>query len=178
MIRKIVLGLFFFGICQLVATDKYDTALGIHLGSSTGSGYSLRKWYNNWGIQGTLAAYTSDNGKPQFSHYTSFPKTYGKRTVIMGLSYLNSLLMTEKTNFYLIAGGSYWIRRERIFEDENASKWEDRDRWNIGVGPGFEFHFSDHFHFSIEFPMTVNYKDDTTDTSMFSPAGGIYYYFK
>lgn len=149
--------------------------MGLHFGTSTGNGYSFRKWNHAASYQVTFAAYTSDNDDPNFSNYTNFPRTHGRRTVSMGLNYIAPLLETDNYNFYMIAGGSYAYRLLRRYTNANDGDWKRSDRWTLGVGPGFEFAFSDRFHMSIEFPMTVNNKSDITMTV---PAGGIYYYFK
>ncbi|MDD2506597.1 MAG: hypothetical protein PHQ78_04695 [Candidatus Cloacimonetes bacterium] len=175
MLKNIVLALFLCGIIQLVAIDNYDTGMGLHIGNSTGSGYSFRKWYPNFGFQATLAAYSSDNDKPKFDNYTDFPKNHGKRTVKVGINYLQPLLMGEKTNFYIICGGSYSFRKERIYEDEDHSEWKSKDRWTVGIGPGFEFQISNHLRLTVELPITHDHKGDT---SMLIPASGLYYYFK
>ncbi len=176
MFKKILFIAILFGITQLMAFDKYSTAMGLHFGTSSGNGYSIRHWGKGFSYQATFAAYTSNNDKPDFDNYTIFPRTYGRRTVSLGLNYLLPLLETKDYNFYLMMGGSYAFRYKRIFEDINDSgTWKEADKWTMGIGPGFEFAFSDRFHVSVELPMTVNHRQDL---SMTIPAAGVYYYFK
>lgn len=177
MLKKLIILILLSCLSYLMAFDNYSSAMGLHFGSSTGSGYSIRHWSSIGGIQGTLAAYTSDNDNPSFSYSPTEenPIVHGKRTILLGANYLIPLLEAKTYNFYIIAGGSYSFRSERLYTSRTQSSWKQRDRWTLGVGPGFEFSLSDRFHLSIEIPITMNYKDDLT---MYIPAGGLYYYFK
>jgi hypothetical protein len=161
MFRKILFLAVLFGVTHLMAFDKYNTAMGLHFGTSTGSGYSVRSWQENMGYQITLAAYTSNSNTPR-----------AKKTASLGLNFLLPLLNTETYNFYLMAGASYVYRIKR--KADSDSSWERDDKWTLGVGPGFEFALSDRFHLSIEVPMTVNSDEDI---DMYIPSAGIYYYF-
>jgi len=175
MFKKILFFSILLGITQLMAFDKYDTAMGLHFGNSTGNGYSLRQWNNAFSYQLTFGAYTTDNGDPNFSNYTSYPRTHGRRTISMGMNYIAPLLETSGHNFYFLIGGAYTYRDIRRYTSADQGTWKRSDKWTLGIGPGFEFAFSERFHMSVEVPITLNNKGDITMTV---PAGGIYYYFK
>lgn len=162
MFKKILVVLFVCLSAHLAGLDKYNTAMGVHFGTSTGNGYSVRNWGKSNAYQLTFAAYTS--GKRNSTHN---PR---KNSISLGANYLWGLHDSEHYNFYIISGMAYTVRR--VKED---GIWESDDRWTAGAGPGFEFEFSDRFHVSIELPMTYNYKDDIT---MYIPSAGFYYYFK
>jgi hypothetical protein len=162
MFKKILIVLFVCVSAHLAGLDKYSTAMGVHFGTSTSSGYSIRKWGESNAYQLTFAAYTSKNDHPL--------GITRKNSISTGANYLWGLHDSERYKFYLMTGMSYTIRR--VKED---GLWKSDDRWTVGAGPGFEFEFSDRFHVCIELPMTYNNKDDIT---MYIPSGGFYYYFK
>ena len=162
MFKKILIVLFVCLTAHLAAMDKYNTAMGVHFGTSTGNGYSIRKWGESNAYQLTFAAYTSRKHHPY--------SITRKNSVSLGANYLWGLHDSERYKFYLMTGMAYTVRRVR--ED---GLWKSDDHWTVGAGPGFEFEFSDRFHVSIELPMTYNDKDDIT---MYIPSGGFYYYFK
>ncbi|MCB5263053.1 MAG: porin family protein, partial [Candidatus Cloacimonetes bacterium] len=159
MFKKILILLFVCVSAHLAGMDKYNTAMGVHFGTSTGNGYSIRKWGNTNAYQLTFAAYTTGNRNSNHN-----PR---KNSISLGANYLWGLHDSQRYKFYVLSGMAYTIRR--VKED---GTWESDDRWAVGAGPGFEFEFSDRFHVSIELPMTYNYKDDIT---MYIPSGGFYY---
>lgn len=178
MFKKILIILFVCVTAHLAGMDKYDTAMGLHFGTSTGNGYSIRHWGKSNGYQATFAAYAIGKLNPEFDAndfvYDEF-HTARKNSVSLGANYLWGLHDSERYKFYLISGMAYTVRRVKRYYAPDESKWRSEDRWTVGAGPGFEFEFSDRFHVSIELPMTYNYKDEIQP---FIPAGGFYYYFK
>jgi len=166
------------GLTALSAMDKYDTAMGLHFGASTGNGYSIRKWGDANAYQFTFAAYATGDRNPDYDEYDFTGTDYRnarKNSVSLGVNYLWGLLNSERYNFYLMTGMSYTLRKVKRYYAPEDSKWVRDDRWAVGAGPGFEFEFSDRFHVCIEIPMTYNHNDDIT---MYIPSGGFYYYFK
>lgn len=179
MFKKILIVLFVCVSAHLAGLDRNHTAMGVHFGSATGNGYSFRRWGERDGYQLTFAAYATGKRNPE---YTQNDFSYGeeyrnarKNSVSLGANYLWGLHDAPRHNFYVISGMSYAVRRVKRYYAPNDSKWVSDDRWTIGVGPGFEFEFSDRFHVCFEVPMTYNNRDDIT---MFIPSGGFYYYFK
>ncbi|MCB5251772.1 MAG: outer membrane beta-barrel protein [Candidatus Cloacimonadaceae bacterium] len=162
MLKKSLIILFVCVSAHLAGMNKYHTAMGLHFGTSTGNGYSIRKWGDINAYQFTLSAYTSGKRDSE-----SNPR---KNSISLGANYLWGLHQSEKYRFYLMSGMSYTVRR--VKED---STWKSDDRWTVGFGPGFEFEFSDRFHVCIEVPMTYNHKDEMIP---YIPSGGFYYYFK
>lgn len=179
---------------------KSRTALGLHFGTSSGNGYSMRWMGEKHGLQGTLGAYTAGNNDVYLSapYYDSgnldSPFTVeepGKRgAVILGLNYLYMLDHFRSGRLYIFSGGSYQYFQERVYMvdytsdgvynyviDESSRRNELRreNRWTVGVGPGFELELGSQFRFSFELPITFNWKDDIV---MYIPQAGLYYYFK
>ncbi|HNQ43795.1 MAG TPA: hypothetical protein PKI59_05170, partial [Candidatus Cloacimonadota bacterium] len=111
--------------------------------------------------------------------------------VTLGLNYLWSLHNGDWHRFYIISGGAISLNtvkefrmdytRPDIYSDYDPipttkrSSWDQRNKWSIGAGPGFELKLGGRFHFTIELPMTI---DENSDIVMYIPAAGIYYYFK
>lgn len=162
----------------LYAEKQYTTAIGLHFGTSTGNGYSFRKWGEDIGYQITFSAYSTGDKNPDYtsSDFTNHDyRDARKNSINLGVNYLWQLLESDSYKFYIISGGSFTYRRVKRYARYDDSRWVQDNRWALGVGPGFEFEFSDRFHVCIEMPMTYNQKDDITP---FIPSGGFYYYFK
>ncbi len=178
MRRKTLFLICFLLISGLLIAENYNTAMGLHFGTSTGNGYSYRKWGDAGAFQVTFAAYSTGDRNPDWNDSDFINRDYKdarKNSISLGMNYLWDLLQTEKYRFYLMTGTAYTYRKVKRFTDPNTSSWERVDRWAIGVGPGFELEFSDRFHFSIEIPMTYNHNDDIIP---YIPSVGFYYYFK
>jgi hypothetical protein len=178
MRRMLMIVLFLCGLAALSAIEKYNTAMGLHFGETTGNGYSIRNWGDTNAYQITFAAYATGDRNPEYDHYDFTGTDYRnarKNSISLGVNYLWGLLNAERYNFYLISGMSYTFRSVKRYYAPSDSKWVRDDRWAVGAGPGFEFEVSDRFHVCIEIPMKYNHKDDIT---MYIPSGGFYYYFK
>ncbi|MCB5270719.1 MAG: hypothetical protein LHW56_02620 [Candidatus Cloacimonetes bacterium] len=178
MVKKILIVLMVCASAHLLAMDAYDTAMGLHFGTSTGNGYSIRKWGKSSAYQVTFAAYATGQRDPNY-HNSDFTHneyhTARKNSVSLGANYLWELHDSDRYKFYVMTGMAYTMRKVKRYYAPDDNKWVRDDRWTIGAGPGFEFEFSDRFHVSVELPMTYNNKDDIT---MYIPSGGFYYYFK
>lgn len=178
MLRKLFIVLFLIVLAQLSAMDKYNSAMGIHIGASTGNGYSFRKWGETSAYQLTFSAYATGEKDPNYtsSDFTDHDyRNARKMNITFGGNYLWGLLTADHYNFYLMTGMSYTFRKVKRYYSVVDSKFVRDDRWAIGVGPGFEVEFSDRFHLSIELPITYKQNDDIT---MYIPCAGFYYYFK
>jgi len=178
MLKKAMFLIILFAACSLMAESKYHTAMGLHFGISTGNGYSVRTWGTDNAYQFTFAAYATGDKDPDYKPSDFYNHDYRdarKNSLSLGVNYLWGLLRAESYDFYLITGGSFTYRKVKRYSSAYDSRWVQDNRWAIGVGPGFEFEFSDRFHVAIEVPMTYNHKDDIT---MYIPSGGFYYYFK
>ncbi|MCB5265506.1 MAG: hypothetical protein LHW41_04605 [Candidatus Cloacimonetes bacterium] len=178
MFKKILIVLMVCASAQLAAMDTYNTAIGLHFGTSSGNGYSIRKWGDSNAYQVTFAAYATGKRDPiyQNSDFNNHEfRTARKNSVSMGVNYLWGLHDAERYKFYVMTGMSYIMRKVKRYYAPDDNKWVRDDRWTIGAGPGFEFEFSDRFHVCIELPMSYNDRDDIT---MYIPSGGFYYYFK
>jgi len=173
-------------ICMssLMAFENYQTAMGFHFGTSTGSGYSVRHWGKTNGFQGTIAAYAYGSKGPDYE-WSDFDddnyKNARRQTGLLGLNYLWNLQRTPTYHFYVITGGSYTLQKVKRYykplehDHPILSKWVNDNKWAIGAGPGFEMKFAERFHVSVELPITYNQKDDIV---MYIPAVGVYYYFR
>lgn len=186
---------------SIYAIDETSLSMGFHFGTSTGSGYSFRKWGDLNGAQATIAAYSYGKSNPSFpSSFWDSESDQNTITVVrdgrktnftLGLNYLWSLHKGEWHRFYIISGGAFSLNSVKEFRMDyvrsdtysyydprpttKRSSWEQHNKWSIGAGPGFEIKIGGRFHFTLELPMTLNEKGDIV---MYIPAAGLYYYFK
>lgn len=201
-IKNIAILLLLLGLSLALSAQeaKSRTALGLHFGTSSGNGYSMRWMGEKHGLQATLGAYTAGSNNVSLDDYyynydsSSNPITVeepGKRgAVIMGLNYLYMLDHFRSGRLYIFSGGSYQYFQERVHmadytysgssnyvidESSRRSELHRENRWTVGVGPGFELELGSQFRFSFELPITFNWKDDIV---MYIPQAGLYYYFK
>ena len=138
----------------LIAEEKNSTlGLGIHAGTLTSAGYSMRYFGDRVGIQGTVGAY-------KYSGETNFN---------LGLNLITVLQEFPAGRLYTIAGGSY-----RYFSD-TYDFGEVNNRWTVGAGLGFELITVKNLRIALELPITYDWKGNLV---MWIPMGGIYYYLK
>ncbi|HOA30072.1 MAG: hypothetical protein KBB33_02700 [Candidatus Cloacimonetes bacterium] len=176
----VLIALLAFG--SLMAFEHYSTAMGLHMGTSTGKGYSVRHWSKTNGYQVTLSAYAYGSRHPDYEYYDidGDYKNARKQTGNFAVNYLWDLQRTKAHHLYIITGGNFTLQKiKRYYKpisngDPIVSKWVDNNKWFIGVGPGVEMKLGERFHFSVELPITLNHRDDIV---MYVPAAGIYYYF-
>ncbi|HQQ67338.1 MAG TPA: hypothetical protein PLX77_00780 [Candidatus Cloacimonadota bacterium] len=179
----VLIALLAFG--SLMAFERYSTAMGLHLGTSTGKGYSVRHWNKTNGYQATFSAYAWGSRHPDYE-YSDFDadedyKNSRKQTGNFAVNYLWDLQRTNEYHFYLITGGNYTIQKVKRYHKPISSsypilsEWVNNNKWAIGVGPGFELKLAERFHFTCELPITFNQRDDIV---MYVPAIGVYYYFR
>jgi hypothetical protein len=182
-------------IATLAFADDVDrrTALGLHFGTSSGNGYSMR-WINgNRGLQCTFGAYTagSNNNVDYDYDYYGQSELYsttaeGRRAALeLAANYLHTLDEFPNGMLYIMAGGSCRYIQKRMFEVdivnhqvdwESERSYQKRElRWTIGAGPGFEIGYGSKFRLALEMPLTYNWKNDII---MYIPQVGIYYYFR
>lgn len=162
----------------LMAFENYNTSMGFHFGTSTGSGYSVRHWTNTNGYQITIAAYAYGSRNPEYDNNDFYDDNYKnarKQTGTLGLNYLWNLQKTKDYHFYIISGGSYSLQKVKRYYAPEDHKWVNDNKWTVGAGPGFEMMLAERFHVSVELPITYNHKDDIV---MYIPAVGVYYYFR
>lgn len=179
--KRIVLCLIVLvGLNALFAFQGYNSAMGLHFGTSTGNGYGIRHWNAQNGYQVVISAYAYGSKNPHYDIY-DFDKDYKdarRQAGELGLNYLWDLQRTRDYHFYIMSGGSYKLQKVKRFYKPNSGRspeWVRDDKWSVGAGPGFEWKLAERFHMSIELPITYNQKDDII---MYIPALGIYYYFK
>ncbi len=203
--RFLLLLLLVLGLTATLAAEPigYKTALGLHFGTSSGNGYSMRWMGRNHGIQGTLGAYTAGKNTVMFDAPYAYDyiddvvtvREKGKEgSVILGLNYMYMLDHFRSGRLYIFGGGSYQYYQKRTHymdfqrvpdgtdgqhfiavPNTKTSELERQHRWTVGVGPGFEFDLGSQFRMSFELPITYNWKDDIV---MYIPQAGLYYYFK
>ncbi|HQH50521.1 MAG TPA: hypothetical protein PLA08_03860 [Candidatus Cloacimonadota bacterium] len=167
------------------------TALGLHFGTSSGNGYSMRWMKGDRGLQCTFGAYTAgSNDNVDYydddSYLVSIRTAEGRRTSLeLAANYLHTLDEFPNGLLYIMAGGSFKYFQKRMFEvdvnnhqidwDSERSYLKRQLRWTIGAGPGFEIGYGSNFRFALEVPLTYNWKDEIV---MYIPQAGIYYYFR
>ncbi|MFH0866429.1 MAG: hypothetical protein V1904_09540 [Bacteroidota bacterium] len=103
--------------------SKYANNIGIGAGFTTGFGISYRYLPCRDGFQVNFTPYLQD---------------YGKDALIsIGLTYLHKIVATRATNLYLYFGNHYrYINLNNNYSGNN----EPIEKWNTGIGIGFEFH--------------------------------------
>lgn len=178
MKRYLLILLAIMCVSGLFAFENYNTAMGFHFGTSTGSGYSVRHWGKSNGYQATIAAYAYGSKNPDYSNSDFVGEDYKnarRQTGLLGLNYIWNLQKAKEYHFYVLTGGSYTLQKVKRYYSPNDSKWVNDNKWSIGAGPGFEMMLADRFHISVELPITYNHRDDIV---MYIPAVGIYYYFR
>ena len=167
------------------------TALGLHFGTSSGNGYSMRWMKGDRGLQCTFGAYTAGSNDnvddyDDDSYLVSIRTAEGRRTSLeLAANYLHTLDEFPNGLLYIMAGGSFKYFQKRMFEvdvnnhqidwDSERSYLKRQLRWTIGAGPGFEIGYGSNFRFALEVPLTYNWKDEIV---MYIPQAGIYYYFR
>ena len=204
MKAKCMIIILLFGVSLLLAFEDANSrvGLGLHFGTQTGNGYAMRWMGRLHGAQGTLGAYTIGSNNVKFedsfwdydeSAATITRNKNGREAAVnLAANYLFMLDHFKTGRLYLIGGGSYTYYQKRVYSkqyrqqtpgsayyeaiDGTESDYLKReDRWTVGFGPGFEIILGKQFRFSIEVPITYNYKDEIV---MYIPQAGIYYYFK
>lgn len=178
MMKRIILSLIaLVAINALFAFKGYDSAMGLHFGTSTGNGYSIRKWNGSNGFQAVFSAYAYGSKKaPRYFDGKEY-KDGRRQAGELSFNYLWDLRRTNDYHFYIMSGGSYKLQKvKRFYRDEDRDpEWIRDDKWAVGAGPGFEWKLAERFHMSLELPITFNESDDIVP---YIPALGIYYYFK
>ena len=165
MKKQIAIILILLSMTLLFAIEPSKGAIGVHFGTSTGSGLSGRFSINKAALQATVFAFTS--GKD--TDYDGFIRFNA------GLNYLLPLKEYSNSRFYLIAGGAYLYESE---QEWNTQNWDTYHRFTLGVGPGFEFvpiNSVPELRLNVELPLTINQNRQIT---MLIPAAGLYYHFK
>lgn len=174
--KRIVLCLIvLLAINALFAFNDYSTAMGLHFGTSTGNGYSIRKWNDNNGYQLVFSAYAFGSKKAPTYFDDKNYKNGRRQAGEMSFNYLWDLRRTSDYHFYIMSGASYKLQKVKRFYRTGDTEWVRDDKWAVGAGPGFEWKLAERFHMSLELPITYNQSDDIVP---YIPALGIYYYFK
>ncbi|HOZ00368.1 MAG TPA: hypothetical protein PLG20_01030 [Candidatus Syntrophosphaera sp.] len=193
--------------CAALSAEVQNSlsAIGLHFGTSTGSGYAMRWIGEKHGIQGTFGAYTLGKSQVEFTAFEDWDYEYGDSLITIdkggrqtaaniGANYIYVLDKFKNGRVYIMGGGSYKYYQQKRFTsdyqlvndgqyynhyepvpDTEAIHTKIEHRWTIGAGPGFEWAFSKQFRVAVEVPITFNWKHDIV---MWIPQAGIYYYFK
>jgi len=181
--------------------DNTRMGIGLHFGTVSGNGYSMRWMGEDLGLQLTLGALTSGSNNVRFSNYyypdddeagspISVEKKGRDRSLTGAINLIIMLDHFKRGRLYLAGGCSYTNYKKRVFTMdyiessynnyvlvEGSRREEDvlEHRWTAGLGPGVELGISSHFRIAFEVPITYNYKDDIV---MYVPQVGLYYFFK
>lgn len=131
-IRNISLVALLILFAVTLSAKKYNEArsIGIHFGTSSGSGYAMRWMGEQLGYQLTLGAHTGGSNKVVFrDHYTDYDANYTPdvtghiRRKLTGRSIkatigLNSIYVLDHFNkgrLYLIGGGALTTGRKKVY---------------------------------------------------------------
>ena len=196
---RVIIGLLLIVSISLCVAEpqKQSKAIGLRLGTSSGTGYSYRSLNNGSGFQFALGAMSSMNNKVKFSNTVKVDsneneivrkKTDGRISVSLGLNWIQALTKAHHTRLYIMAGGSYLYARKTEYEQtyvhessdtyvisgDKRKKIKNSDVWTIGVGPGLEFFTDKNLRVCIEVPTTINSKGEVIP---YIPQVGLYYYF-
>lgn len=197
---RVIIGLLLIVSISLCVAEpqKQSKAIGLRLGTSSGTGYSYRSLNNGSGFQFALGAMSSMNNKVKFSNTVKVDsneneivrkKTDGRTSVSLGLNWIQALTKAHHTRLYIMAGGSYLYARKTEYEQtyvqqkssntyvisgDKRKKIKNSDVWTIGVGPGLEFFTDKNLRVCIEVPTTINSKGEVIP---YIPQVGLYYYF-
>lgn len=102
---------------------KYKYALGAGVGYTTGYGASFRFTPNKFGVQANFSP-IYDQNNTQFS---------------IGLTFLYTLIESEKTSFYLYQGNHFNYHHHPVYNYYNYDNDRVTQKFNNGVGFGIEF---------------------------------------
>ncbi len=183
--------------------DNTRAGLGLHFGTVSGNGYSMRWMGEDLGLQLTIGAMTSGSNNVHFNQFyypeddeTAATITVSKkgrdRSLIGAVNILIMLDHFRRGRLYLVGGCAFNDYRKRVFSANYTDTSYDftsyqlvqgsvteedvhENRWTAGLGPGIELAVSRHFRLALEVPITYNYNDDIV---MYIPQVGFYYFFK
>jgi len=136
--KILLLGLALMASLALGALEfNSDSAIGIHFGSSTGSGYAMRWFGAKNGLQATFGAYTLGSNKVRFERdlYDWDNEYYGdslitvdqggrETAVNLGVNYMLVLDRFQEGRVYIMGGGSYKYFKEKRFSMDYALQQE------------------------------------------------------
>ncbi len=184
-----------------IEDHELKKALGLHFGTASGNGYSYRLMFGDkseHSLQFVFGAMTTGDNDVDFDERVYIYDTSAenektlkgrKTSSSIGITYMNTLVKTGYTRFYFLWGGSYLYSRRNEFTQKylkdgssyyyNASGdpvkvKKNKDRWTLGVGPGFELFADKNLRVSLEIPITINNKSEVVP---YIPQIGVYYYF-
>ncbi len=191
-----------FAVGMAAIDDNEKAGLGLHFGSISGNGYSMRWMGEDLGLQLTIGAMTSGSNDVHFNQFyypdydesattITVSKKGRDRSLIGAINLLFMLDHFKRGRLYLVGGCSVNDYRKRVFSADyrytssisqyqlvdGSQREEDLNelRWTAGIGPGIELAVSRHFRLAFEVPISYNYKDDIV---MYIPQVGFYYFFK
>jgi hypothetical protein len=109
-------------------TNRYQHAIGIGAGFTTGFGISYKHCPDNFGFMVNFGPYTEDYGKVA--------------TISAGLTLIKKLNQNEYNNIYAYFSNSYLYSKTKNYNYNfpgNSYTYNKDERWNSGLGLGFEF---------------------------------------
>lgn len=138
-------------------TGSLPNEFGIHLGSTTGIGMSYRHWFNKFGIQVTGIPF----------------KTKDEFFSSLGLTAMYSFVEKKTVRVFGYLGNHY-IHDQRNVDNGTTVEKKYKDRWAIGIGPGFSLGRTVAFNIMAGYGMY-----DILGQMTIMPAGeiGLYYRF-
>jgi hypothetical protein len=188
--------------------EPYNTkaGLGLHFGTSSGNGYSMRLCGKKHGVQFTIGAYTTGNNNPSFDTQMYFYDASSQDSVITyerngreksftgAINYLLFLDDFKTGRLYLMMGGAYTYNERKVFSMDyrRDSVYGNSYYYNVipdtdknwikaenrwTVGIGPGFDFSLGKKFRLSFEVPLTY-NFKDEIVMYIPQVGLYYYFK
>ena len=107
---------------------RYDHAIGIGAGFTTGFGFSYKYCPNKYGFMINVGPYSQNYGE--------------LATYSLGLTFLKKIAENPYNNFYVYLSNSYLYNRYQTynyFSTYTQIAYETTEQWNTGLGIGFEF---------------------------------------
>lgn len=184
-----------------------QAAIGVHFGTSTGSGYAMRWMGPLHGLQVTFGAYTLGKNKSSFVEFDDWDSDYGGDTLVtvtsngrkaaanLGLNYIYNLDDFRNGRVYIMGGATYQYFQQKKFSQDFRlvvdpehyyNHYEPvpdtEDSWlkrehRWTVGAGPGFEWALGKQFRLAVELPITY-NWKHDIVMWIPQAGIYYYFK
>jgi hypothetical protein len=139
-IRNISLVVVLVLLAASLSAKKYndDNGIGLHFGTSSGSGYAMRWMGEQFGFQLTLGAYTKGSNKvvfqdpfrdydadytPDYTNHIWLKKGGRSTKAAIGLNGIVILDHFNKGSFYLMGGGSITTGKRTTFSARYKLDW-------------------------------------------------------
>jgi hypothetical protein len=109
-----------------IAKGKYMNSIGLGAGFTTGFGLSYRYTLRKNGFQVNFFPYFTNYGK--------------NATISVGLTFLHKLTSSRKVDLYMYFANDYFYHKsDTLYNNNNGNIKLDREKWNTGLGLGFEW---------------------------------------